>query len=107
MCGGGTVSRSDVEGWVIRRLKDAIKWFLEQHPEYAEGISFGLDVRYFGDEVLVAVSVDFDPDEVGRYDLKPIGLVYEGVGHTVEMAFEDVAASLLDLEEDLEREVGA
>jgi hypothetical protein len=107
MRGGGTVSKSDVEGWVIRKIRDAIRWFLNRHPEYAEGISFGLDVRYFGDEVMVAVSVDFDPDEVERYDLKPIGLVYEGIGHTVEEAFEDVADALLNVEEDLEREVGA
>ena len=107
MCGGGAVNGSDVEGWVIRKLRDVINWFLDRHPDYAEGISFGLDVRYFGDEVLVSVSVDFDPNEVERYDLKPIGLVYEGVGRTVEEALEEVAASLLDLEEDLEREVGA
>jgi hypothetical protein len=107
MRGGGTVSRSNVEGWVIRKIRDAIRWFLERHPEYAEGMSFGLDVHYFGDEVMVTVSVDFDPDEVERYDLKPIGLVYEGIGRTLEEAFEDVADDLLDLEEDLEREVGA
>jgi hypothetical protein len=101
------VNGKDVEGWVIRRIRDAIKWFLERYPEYAEGISFGIDVRYFGDEVMVAVSVDFDPNEVERYDLKPIGLVYEGVGRTVEEAFEDVAESLLDVEEDLRREVEA
>jgi len=99
------VTGSDVEGWVIRRLGDAIRWFLDRYPDYSEGISFGLDVRFFGDEVLVSVSVDFDPNEVGRYDLKPIGLVYEGVGRTVEEAFEDVATSLLDVEKDLKREV--
>jgi hypothetical protein len=99
------VSEPDIEGWVVRKLEDAIKRFLEKHPEYAEGISFGLDVRYFGNEVMVAVSVDFDPDEVERYDLKPIGLVYEGVGSTVKEAFKDVADALLDVEEDLRREV--
>jgi hypothetical protein len=105
MCGGGTVTGNDVEGWVIRKLRDSIKWFLDRHPEYAEGISFGLDVRYSGDEVMVTVSVDFDPDEVGRYDLRPIGLVYEGVGRTVEEAFKDVTEALLDVEDDLRREV--
>ncbi|MEM2593236.1 MAG: hypothetical protein QXI60_11695 [Thermofilaceae archaeon] len=96
---------TDIEGWVVRRLRESIRRFLEKHPEYAEGISFGLDVRYFRDEVMVVVSVDFDPDEVERYDLKPIGLVYEGVGRTVEEAFKDIAEVLLNVEDDLRREV--
>ena len=100
------MSESDIEGWVVRKLRDVIGGFLGRHPEYAEGISFGLDVLYFGEEVMVVVSVDFDPDEVERYDLRPIGLVYEGVGRTVEEAFKDVADSLLEVEADLEREVG-